>query len=203
MKLYSMVPQDCSGKVRWLLLELGIAFEDVKVSYKAGDLKTESYLAKNPIGQVPVLEDGPVTMYESFAIVAYLADKYNDKKLSPDPKALDKRSAYYQWLFFCANTAEGFFTRLQNLPSTTTDYQAQWGTYTHDKVQKVMGAIEKQLQGKDYILGEFSAVDTCMGYAIDSVIEESFVNDYPLTKAYYERLAKREACIKSEIFKRN
>lgn len=132
MKLYSMVPQDCSGKVRWLLLELGVPFEEERLSYRAGDLKTESYLAKHPIGQVPVLEDGTQTVYESYAIVAYLADKYIDRGLAP-----------------------------------------------------------------------ISAIDTCLGYALDAIVDEAFFKDFPRTKAYYERLSQRAACLESQIFKRS
>lgn len=99
MKLYSMVPQDCSGKVRWLLNEMGLPFEEIKVSYRNGDLKTPEYLAKHPLGQVPVLEDGTVTLFESYAIVAYLADKYPEKGMAPSPKdaanALNIISGYF------------------------------------------------------------------------------------------------------------
>lgn len=83
------------------------------------------------------------------------------------------------------------------------EYQKEWGDYTRDKVQKVMMTIEKRVTDQDYILGDFSAVDTCLGYALDGVCDQSFFHDYPKTKAYYERLSQREACLKSEIFKRN
>lgn len=197
-----MVPQDCSGKVRWLLLELGVPFEDVRLSHKAGDLKTDAYLAKQPLGQVPVLEDGTVTMFESQAIVAYLADKYSSKGLAPDPKNFEQRAAYYQWLAFAANSADSFFGKFQRLAKMSDEYRNEWGPYIQGKTIKVMAAIENQLKGRDYILGSFSAVDCALGYSIDAIAEEKFLGDFPLTRAYYERLGKREACVKSEIFKR-
>lgn len=203
MKLYSMAPQDSSGKVRWLLCELEVPFEDVKLSYRSGDLKSEAYLAKHPIGQVPVLEYGDVTIYESHAIVAYLADKFISKGLAPDPSEHGLRAAYYQWIFFSTNTAEGFFTRLQNLPSMTAEYQNEWGDYIREKTLKVMSAIESQLDQKNYILGSFSAVDICLRHALDSVREEAFLKDFPKVAAYCDRLSNRDACLKSEIFKRS
>lgn len=201
MKLYSLAPQDCSGKVKWLLLEMGIPFEEVKLNYKNGDLKTEEYLKKHPLGQVPVLEDGDLTMIESYAIVAYLADKYPDKKMAPEAKNLAERASYYQWLFFSRNSVEEFLTRNFRLPKMNDEYRKDWGQYIIDKTQLVLKALEKQLAGKDYILGNFSAVDVCLGYAIES--EEALLNDFPAIKSYLKRLSERKACIESGIFTKN
>ena len=203
MKLYSMMPQDCSGKVRWLLFELKVPFEECKVSYKAGDLKAETYLAKHPLGQVPVLEDEDLTIYESHAIVAYLADKYIDSGFSPEHRNLEERALYYQWLFFSSNTAEAFFSRLQRLPRMNEDYNQEWGDYLRDKVQKSLFAIEKRLEGREYILGNFSAVDICLGCALDAIVESPMSNDFPRIEAYYKRLSERDACQRSEIFERS
>lgn len=203
MKLYSIAPQDCSGKARWMLHELGIPFEDIRLAFKNGDLKTTEYLAKNPIGQAPVLDDDGLVLFESYAIVHYLADKYSEKGLAPPVTNFKQRTTYMQWMFFCTDTVEDFFSRYQKLPKMTEDYKKQWGDYIQDKTQKVMLHLEKQMKEREYILGSFSVVDTCMGYAIDGICEEVFFNDYPHVKAYYERLSKREACIMSEIFKRN
>ncbi len=201
MKLYRMVPQDSSGKANWLLNELGLDFETVQLSYRNGDLKTPEFLQKNPLGQIPVLEDGSVVISESYAILAYLADKYSDKGLSPDPKDHTARAQYYQWLLFASNSAEDFFGRYYRLPSMTEEYKKDWEAYTKDKTQKVLATIEKQLQEKDYLLGSFSAADIAVTYALNMVSEESFLSDYPLTKAYYTRLINRPACVKSEVFK--
>lgn len=203
MKLYSMIPQDSSGKVRWMLHELEIPFEDIRVSYKKGDTKTPEFLAMNPIGQVPILKDGDLALFESYAIVHYLADKYSEKKLAPAVTNLKERTNYTQWLFFCSNTVEDFFGRFQKLPTMSDDYKKDWGNYIHDKIQKIMTTLSKQLQSQDYILGSFSAVDTCLGYALDSVSEEPFFKDYPVVVSYFNRLQSREACVKSEVFKRD
>jgi glutathione S-transferase len=202
-KLYYMVSQDSSGKVRWLLNELNLPYEDVKVSYRNGDLATPEFLAKNPIGQVPVFEDGDLTLFESHAIVTYLSDKHWAKGICPNPANTEERAQYYQWMFFIGNIAEDFFTRYFKLSDMSEQYRNDWGDYTKDKVQKIMQTVEKQLMKQDYILGTFSTVDICMAGALDMVSEETFFNDYPKAKSYYERLLKREACLKSEMFKRN
>ncbi len=76
------------------------------------------------------------------------------------------------------------------------------GEYIKEKTQKVFKMIEAQLKDRDYLLGNFSAVDTCMGYALDAVVDDGILAEYPKIKGYYDRLALRPACLKSEIFKR-
>jgi glutathione S-transferase len=200
MKLYSMVPADSGAKVRWLLNELGQNFEDVRLSYSAGDLKTQAYLAKHPLGQVPVLEDGDVTLFESYAIVAYLADKFAENKLAPSPSDIKSRGLYYQWLFFSIATVEDFFARYARRPDMKDEYLKDWGDYITQKIKMILTAVEKQLGTGEYILGSFSAVDICLGCALASVAEEKFFLEYPLVQAYHQRLVARPACKKSEIF---
>jgi len=75
-------------RVQLALEEKALAYEPVLLSFGAGDLKKPDYLAKNPHGKVPVVEDGPVTLYESQAILEYLEEKYPDPALlPPDPAA--------------------------------------------------------------------------------------------------------------------
>ena len=161
MKLYSLAPQDCSGKVRWMLHELGVQFEEIRLNHKNGDHKTPEYHKMNPIGQVPVLDDAGLILFESYAIVHYLADKYSAKGLAPEVTNFKARTAYTQWMFFCTDTAEDFFARYQRLPKMSEEYKKQWGDYIQDKTQKVMLTLEKQFDGHEYLLGSFSAVDTC------------------------------------------
>ncbi|MCR9203871.1 MAG: glutathione S-transferase family protein [Halobacteriovoraceae bacterium] len=202
MKLYSMVPFDCSGKVNWLLNELGVDFELETLSWKNGDLASEKYLKMNPIGQIPVLEDSEtgVVMFESYAIVSYLADKYIEKGLAPDFSQSKERAAYYQWMQFSTSTAGSFFDRYFKLDVMTAEYKTDWEEYIRAKVQMVLKAIDNQLEGKEFILGNFSAVDVCLGDTLYTVSEESFFKDYPNVSHYFERLKKREAAIKSKIF---
>ena len=200
MKLYRMVSRDRSGQVNWFLNELGLPFETEELSYKDGDLDKEEYLAKHPLGQVPVLEDGDVRLFESYAIISYLADKYPEKEMAPPVTDLRARGEYYKWMFFASNSAASMFARNFRIEHSKDEYKEQWQPYLREKVLRVLGAIEAQLEGRDYILGKFSAVDPCLGYALWSVSEETYFNDFPRTREYFERLQKRDACIKSKVF---
>jgi Glutathione S-transferase, N-terminal domain len=74
MKLYYF-PSPNPQKVRFALLELELACEIVPVDLTKGEHRTPEFLALNPSGRVPVLTDGPVTLWESHAILAYLGEK--------------------------------------------------------------------------------------------------------------------------------
>ncbi len=75
-----------SFKVRLLLELLGLPYEWVRVDLMAGEHKTEAFLALNPFGQVPVLEDGDTVLADAQAILFYLAARQGDGRwLATDP----------------------------------------------------------------------------------------------------------------------
>ena len=74
-----------SVRIVWLLEELGVPYELVKLDFLGGDLQRPEYLARNPLGKVPTLEDGDVRIFESGAITEYLCEKYDKGRLAPPP----------------------------------------------------------------------------------------------------------------------
>ena len=83
-------------KVVWCADELGLAYERVDVGGKFGGNKTPEYLAMNPNGLVPVIEEDGFVLYESNAIVRYLAARDSPGKLWPDD--LRKRADADRWM---------------------------------------------------------------------------------------------------------
>jgi glutathione S-transferase len=112
IKLY-YAPNTRATRPRWMLEELSVPYELVKLDLQKGENRAPAYLAVHPLGQVPALEDGAVRVFESAAIVAWLADRYAAKGLAP---ALDapERAANLQWLFFGAVTLEPQIARYAN-----------------------------------------------------------------------------------------
>jgi glutathione S-transferase len=89
-------------KARWALAELGLAYEHIPLGGRYGGNKTADYLAMNPNGLVPTLRDAGLTLWESHAIVRYLAAAYGVGALCPtDPKA---RALVDQWTDWTATT---------------------------------------------------------------------------------------------------
>jgi glutathione S-transferase len=100
MKLYNADLSPNALRVRAVARELGIDLEIIDVDLRNGDNKTDSYLAMNPNGKVPVFTDGEFVLWESRAINAYLAGMRPEHRLYPaDPK---KRAIVDQWSYWHA-----------------------------------------------------------------------------------------------------
>jgi glutathione S-transferase len=97
IKLYSSPLSGHAHRVRVLLSILELPHEIVDVDLRSGAHKQPSFLAKNPLGQVPVIEDGEVTVYDSTAILVYLALRYDPSEtwLPRDPV---KAAEVQRWL---------------------------------------------------------------------------------------------------------
>ncbi len=101
MKLYDAAASGNCHKVRMLLSILGIAHEVIPINLPVLEQKTSAHMARNPLGTVPVLEDGDVTICDSQAILVYLASKHGGEAWLPrDPVGQAK---VQQWLSFAVN----------------------------------------------------------------------------------------------------
>src|SRR5260221_2408101 len=98
MKLYDFAFSPNCRKVRAVGYELGITFDHVVLNLVKGDQLAESYLAKNPNGRVPLLEDGDLVLSESNAIIAYLAATYPNNCPALVPSAPRERAEVDRWL---------------------------------------------------------------------------------------------------------
>jgi glutathione S-transferase len=162
--------------VQWYLEELGIPYEYVLLDMKAGDHKQPDFLSINPVGKVPAIVDGDFTLWESGAILLYLAEKYSDPNLS-----LEARSQINQWILY-GNATMG--------PEIFSEATRESGFSRH------MTVLNQHLDQHPYLLGDqFSAADVAVGALlayIPLMLKLEF-NDYPAVQAYVQRLSDRPA----------
>jgi len=91
--------------VQWFLEELQISYEFKSLDLKAQAHKDPAFLAINPMGKVPAITDGDLVLWESGAILLYLAEKYGDRVTT------ETRGLYAQWVLFANSTlSTGLFT---------------------------------------------------------------------------------------------
>lgn len=194
MKVY-YAPNTRAVRTVWLLNELGLDYELERFTLGEKAMRSPEYLAVNPNGRVPTLDDGEVRMSESTAIAQYLVARYGDGSLARDPES-PEFPAYLQWLHY----AEGMIMPPINAYVVETillppDRRSE----THaDRalrlLNRTLGPVETRLEGRDYLLESFSAADTITGHAC--VMSEKFgvdFSDKPNLKAYNERLLARPA----------
>lgn len=186
MKLY-WAPKTRSLRALWMLEEAGLPYELERIDIHAPE-RSARFLAVNPMGKVPALEDGEARLAESAAICAYVAEKAAGAGLAPtlgDPL----RGRYFHWLFFAPGCIEPAFAEKftgMKLASSA----AGWGDF--DKVFRV---LDKVLATGPWILGErFSAADVMIGTDLMFGVERfGLVPTTPAFAAYLARCKARPA----------
>ncbi len=84
IRLYTTLLSGHGHRVKLFLTLLDLPFEVVELDMKAGDNRKPAYLALNPLGQVPTIQDGDLTLFDSNAILVYLAKRYGDASWLPE-----------------------------------------------------------------------------------------------------------------------
>lgn len=126
----------------------GINHEVLNVDLANGAHKSPEYLAKNPAGQVPMIEDGDVIISDSNAILVYLARKYAPGYIPNDPVG---ESEVQKFLTLAAGElAFGpAAARLINVFKAPLDVD-----FTHATAAKVLGKLETHLEGRNFLVGD-------------------------------------------------
>ena len=193
-------PRTRSLRVLWLLEELGLPYELRTLSFSAEVLKGPEYAKVNPLGKVPSITDGELTMFESGAIVEYLVERYGNGRLAPKP-GTPARGAYLQWIHFAESTCMPpvsdlaqhtiFKPEAERIPALIPD--------AHARIAAWLGVLESALTGTPYLLGsEISAADVMMGYALLLTKWFGILGEqYPNLNTYLARLEARPALQKA------
>lgn len=166
--------------VKWYLEELGVPYEFVKLDMQAGEHRKKEYLAINPMGKLPAIVDGDFQLWESGAILLYLAEKYG--KTSP---STEERAKITQWVLFANSTLFiGVFVEANR----------------EREIPLLMTALDKILQEQPFIMGDdFTVADVAVGFTL-SYIPVYFKLDlspYPGVLNYIKQIAERPAFQKS------
>ena len=143
--------------VRWMLEETGADYAETVLDYGT-TMKAADYLAINPMGKVPAIRHGDQLVTECAAICAYLADAFPEAGLAP---ALDRRGAYYRWMFFAAGPLEAAVTNQALQVQVPADKQ---GFVGYGSMAAVLDAVSGAVKANPYIAGDrFSAADVYVG----------------------------------------
>jgi glutathione S-transferase len=174
--------------VRWMLEEVGVPYLTEILAY-GPEMKSEAYLATNPMGKVPAIRHGDAVVTEAAAICAYLADAFPAAGLVPPPGR--DRGAYYRWLFFGAGPVEAMTTNRSFGFEVPREKQGFVGYGCRDDV---MRALIHAVGQSDYLAGDkFSAVDVYLGSQIGWGMRFGGIEKHPELERYSERIQSRPA----------
>lgn len=158
LKLHYASGSPWAWRVMLALVHKGLAFDAEEIHFSKGDSQTAEYLALNPHGQVPVLQDGDFTLYESGAILAYLDRKYPEKPLFGT--TADDAGLIMQRMLELEHHLVPIM-RAGVRPFFTGDYENN-PEAVHAELAKVAGElskIENWLGDQDFFFGDISALD--------------------------------------------
>lgn len=199
IQIFAMANQDRSDRVRWLLQELNVPYENQYLKKSKGEMQTPQYLKLNPMGRVPTIVDNETVVYESGAICLYLADKYIEKGLAPKLDS-PERAAYLQWMVFSVGSLEAVVARMFTFAGKTDAQVAEIKALVKEQCDILKLALNSVLEKQDYLLPSgFSAADIMMAAVIPGAAEY-LMEDGSAIKKYMDRMMKRPAAIKTEVF---
>jgi glutathione S-transferase len=202
MKLHTFVGSPNSHKVQAVVSHLGLGIQVEYHDFVGGELRTADYLALNPNGMVPLLVDGAFRLWESNAIMQYLADKAGSDALFPrDPQ---KRADVVRWQFWELAHFNKAFGLLAF--ETFAKPKLKLGATNNSLVEMVRAdlarfapVLERHLVGRQYVVGEDITIADYSMIPFESY-RPAVPFDwsaYPNINAYFDRLRKVEHWVRT------
>lgn len=177
VKLYTH-PRSRGRIVEWYIQELGLKdVELVNLDMAEKQHKAPEFLKVNPFGKVPALSDGELNLFESGALLGYIADKYGDCDTP------EKRARASSWILFSNSTmANALFVE----------------QFREKAMPDVLGSLDKVLADREFLEGgKFSVSDVAVGAYLLYVpvfLPQVDLSAYPNVVKYMDRMKSRPAC---------
>jgi GST-like protein len=187
-------------KVALLLEEAGIAYEPIPVDTRKGEQFAPAYLALNPNGKVPAIVDGGTVVFDSNAILLYLAEKTG--KFLP---AASARGEFLSWLMFAATGVGPFSGQAVHF----RHHAPEKVPYAHDRyqyeAQRHYAILDAHLAKRRYMVADsYTIVDMDVwGWArmIPLVLGEGAWEKLPNLKRLHDEIAARPAAVRAVALK--
>ncbi len=181
-----------SQRILWLLEELGLDYEIAPYQRDATtNLAPPELATVHPLGKSPVIEDGPVKIAESGAIVEYVVAKHGGGRLRPEP-ASPEHVAYMEWLHYAEGSAM-LPLMLKLYVMRLGDAGAPLHPRIESEIANHLGYIAGALGERDYLMGDFTGADVQVSFVME--VGRAFGNlaAFPNLVAYIARLQGRPA----------
>jgi GSH-dependent disulfide-bond oxidoreductase len=187
-------------KVALFLEEAGLAYEAIAVDTRKGEQFTPEFLAMNPNGKVPAIDDDGVIIFDSNAILLYLAEK-TGKFLPP----ASERGELLSWLMlvatglgpYCGQAVHFKHHAPEKLPYAHNRYQFE--------AQRHFSVLDARLASRRYLVGEnYSIVDMAMwGWArmVPFILGDEAWGKLPNLKRLFDEISARPAAVSANGLK--
>jgi glutathione S-transferase len=139
-------PSTASMVPHIVLEEIGVPYERIDVKREQQGHKRPEYLAMNPNGLIPVLQDGPLVVYETAAVTMHLVDKHPQARLAPAVGSAE-RAFYYQWMAWLTNTLQSTMLQYFYPDRYVAEGNAAGAAEVKAQAERKIGAMLDQLDG--------------------------------------------------------
>lgn len=208
IQLYSF-PTPNGVKVSIAMEEMGLAYDAHTVSIMKGDQMSEAFLSLNPNNKIPAIIDplgpdgAPVALFESGAILIYLAEKTGQLL----PKDVSGRFEVLQWLMFQMGGIGPMFGQLgyfAKFAGAEIEDPRPRQRYI-DEVKRLLAVLDKQLEGRDWVAGAYSIADIAIApwvatirdfYGVGDLVD---LDDRKNVLAYLDRFLARPAVQRGRV----
>ncbi|NLB31678.1 MAG: glutathione S-transferase family protein [Alcaligenaceae bacterium] len=189
MKLYYL-PGSCSLVPHTALHWVGAEHEAFETPRDY--LKTPEYLAKNPAGSVPTLEDDDFTIIQNIGILTYLDSKYPEAELFGTRDNVQQRALSYRWLAYANSDLHKQFAPLFGTPAFIDGDKE-----LHNRVKetakagilKTLKIADDHLKDREYLIEQICIADVYLTVILRwCKLVKIRLNDLPNLQAYYERV---------------
>lgn len=191
---FSWLPPFAQGlardlRVRWALEEAGLDYREQL--HDARHARPADYFQAQPFGQIPIYDDGDVSLFESGAIVLHIAEDVAELM----PRDRQGRARTIGWVISALNSIEPAIGELTNIDLFNAD--ADWAKARRPeaerKVRERLARVAAWLGDKDYLEGRFTAGDLILTTVLRNLRHTALVVEQPTLAAYQARCEARPA----------
>ncbi len=206
LKIYGIAASRTSRPL-WVAQELGLDYEHIPQVYEGGATHTPEFLALNPNGHIPVIDDDGIIVWESMACALYLAERYqaaDGSSLAAQNHA--ERAEILRWTFWtvteCEKDALSFL--MHRVAMAEERRKPELALQADRRLAPVLQVLEQHLQGRSYITGErFTVADICVASVLAWVQRADAMAACPRVADWLQRCTARPAQLQVRVMARN
>jgi len=181
----------------WVAQELGLDYEHIAQVYEGGATRTAAFLALNPNGHIPVIDDDGIVVWESMACALYLAERFQGADgLSLAAQDHAERADILRWTFWavteCEKDALTFLMHRVAMPPERR--KPELALQAERRLAPVLQVLEQHLQQRSHIAGErFTVADICVASVLAWVQRADAMAACPRLADWLQRCLARPA----------
>ena len=200
LTLYDAALSGNCHKIRLLLSLLGLEHQSIEIAIHEGETRTDAFRQINPRSQVPVLKDDEITIWDSQAILVYLARRYGGETWLPSPA--EQMAQVMQWLAVSENELLYGLAKARRIHRYHGSGDLEEARLL---ARSGLAVLNQRLETHDWLALDRPTIAEAACYPYISMADEAGISldDYPAVQAWLKRLAELPGFLGMEAFNQN